>query len=104
MTGRYFAWFVRKKFPVLFSRKCERKWFIMNNDPSQRSLAARKRECCELFCIPARSPDLNTIENMFHIAKKGLERPVIASQIVRETWQEFKSRIIKTLHLTSLTL
>ena len=73
----------------------------MDNDPSQRSVAARKaieKECCELFCIPARSPDLNPIENMFHIAKKGLERQVIDSQIVRETWQEFKSRVIKTLH------
>ena len=101
MTGRYFAWFVRNKFPVLFSRKRGRKWFFMDNDPSQRSVAARKaieKECCELFCIPARSPDLNPIENMFHIAKKGLERQVIDSQIVRETWQEFKSRVIKTLH------
>ena len=35
---------------------------------------------------------------MFHIAKKELERQVIDSQIVRETWQEFKSRVIKTLH------
>ena len=69
--------------------------------PSQRSVAARKaieKECCELFCIPARSPDLNPIENMFHIGKKELERQVIDSQIVRETGQEFKSRVIKTLH------
>ena len=76
MTGRYFAWFVRNKFPVLFSRKRGRKWFIMDNDPFQRSVAACKaieKECCELFCIPARSPHLNPIENMFHIAKKGLE-------------------------------
>ena len=51
---------------------------------------------CELFCIPARSPDLNPIENMFHIAKKELEQQVIDSQIVRETWQEFKSRVKKT--------
>ena len=45
----------------------------MDNDPSQRSLAAKtaiKEEGCELFCIPARSPDLNPIENMFHIVKK----------------------------------
>ena len=86
---------------VLFSRKRGRKWFIMDNDPSQRSVAARKaieKECCELVCIPARSLDLNSIENMFHMAKKELERQVIDSQIVRETLQEFKSRVIKTLH------
>ena len=35
---------------VLFSRKRGRKWFIMDNDASQRSVAARKaieKECCE---------------------------------------------------------
>ena len=51
MTGKYFAWFVRNKFPVLFLRKRGRKWFIIDNDPSQRSVAARKaieKECCEL--------------------------------------------------------
>ena len=73
----------------------------MDNDPSQRSVAARtaiESECCELFCIPARSPDLNPIENIFHRAKKELEQQVIDSQIVRETYQEFKIRAIKTLH------
>ena len=89
MTGAYFARFVRDKFPVLFSRKRGRKWFVMDNDPSQRSLAARKaikKECCELFSIPARSPDLNPIENMFHLVKK-----IRDAHIIRETWQEFKS-------------
>ena len=89
MTGAYFARFVRDKFPVLFSRKRGRKWFVMDNDPSQRSLAARKAiktECCELFSIPARSPDLNPIENMFHLVKK-----IRDVHIIRETWQEFKS-------------
>ena len=42
MTGRYFAWFVQNKFPVLFLRKRGQKWFIMDNDPSQQSVAARK--------------------------------------------------------------
>ena len=102
MTGRY-SWFVRNKFLVLFCSRDKRgrKWFIMDNDPSQRSVAAHKaieKECCELVCIPARSLDLNPIENMFHIAKKEVERQVIDSQIVRETWQEFKSTVIKTLH------
>ena len=73
----------------------------MDNDPSQRSLAAWKaikKECCELFSIPARSPDLNPIENMFHLVKKQLECQVRDGHIIRETWQEFKSRVIKTLY------
>ena len=101
MAEMYFAWFVRNKFPVLFSRKRGRKWFIMDNNLSQRSVGARKameKECCKLLYIPARSPDLNPIENMFHIAKKELERQAVDSQIVQETWQELKSRVIKTLH------
>ena len=74
----------------------------MENDPSQRSLAARKaieKECCELFSIPARSPDLNPIENMFHLVKKQLEYQVRDGCIIRETWQEIKRRVIsKTLY------
>ena len=72
----------------------------MDNDPSQRSVAARKaikKEYCELFCIPPRSPDLNPIENMFHLVKKQLECQVRDRHIIRETWQEFKSRVKKTL-------
>ena len=75
------------------------------NDPSQRSLAAKtaiKEEGCELFCIPARSPDLNPIENMFHIVKKQLDAQVRDSQIVRETWEQFKTRVIKILYNVSV--
>ena len=73
----------------------------MDNDPSQRSLAAQKaikKDCCELFHIPARSPDLNPIENMFHIVKNQLESQIRELQIVRETWEQFKTRVIKTLY------
>lgn len=101
MTGPYFAWFVRNKFPILLSRKRGRKWFVMDNDPSQRSLAVQKairKESCELFRIPARSPDLNPIENMFHIVKNQLDCQIRDSQIVRETWEQFKTRVIKTLY------
>ena len=101
MTGAYFARFVQDKFPALSSRKRGRKWFVMDNDPSQRSLATRKaikKESCELFSIPAKSPDLNPIENLFHLVKKQLEFQVRDAHIIRETWQEFKSRVIKTLY------
>ena len=71
----------------------------MDNDPSQRSVAARKaikKECCELFCIPARSPDLNPIKNMFHIAKKSSSDKLEICKLY-ETWQEFKSRVVGAL-------
>ncbi len=46
----------------------------MNNNPSQRSKTAWKamnKARATLFTIPPRSPDLNPIENLFHIVKKS---------------------------------
>ena len=100
MTGKY-SWFVRNKFLVLFCFRVS----VDENGSLWTMIHARKaieKECCELVCIPARSLDLNPIENMFHTAKIELERQVIDSQIVRETLQEFKSRVIKTLHNISV--
>ena len=101
MTGAYFAWLLQEKFPVLFSRKRGQKWFVMDNDASQRSLAARKaikKECCELFSFSARSPGLNSTENMFHLVMKQPQCQVRDVHIIRETWHEFKSNVIKTLY------
>ncbi len=46
----------------------------MNNDPSQRSKTAWKamnKAGATLFTIPSRSPDLNPIDNLFHVVKKS---------------------------------
>ena len=45
------------------------KLFLQNEDPSQNSALAREAMeavGCRLFKIPARSPDLNPIENAFN--------------------------------------
>jgi hypothetical protein len=39
---------------------------------------------------------------MFHIFKKQLDAQVRDSQIVRETWKQFKTRVIKTLYNVSV--
>ena len=105
MNGAYFRDFVSRNFPVLFhGREC-RKMFIMDNDPSQTStmaLKAIKDQAAQLFCIPARSPDLNPIENVFHIVKSNLQMQVRAQGINHETWTEFKDRVCKTLLDTSV--
>ena len=47
--------------------------FLMDNDPSQTSKAARKVKeniDAKFLKIPARSPDLNPIESTFHLVKK----------------------------------
>jgi hypothetical protein len=56
----------------------------------------------QLFCIPARSPDLNPIENVFHIVKSNLEMQIRERGVNNETWTEFKGRVCKTLLDTSV--
>jgi len=73
MSGTYFSDFVRTDLIQLFNPAARQKWFVMDNDPSQRSKAARNaitNAGATLFEIPPRSPDLNPIENLFHIVKK----------------------------------
>jgi transposase len=53
----------------------DRRLFLMDNDPSQTSKAVRKameKIEAEFHNIPARSLDLNSIENVFHLVKKSL--------------------------------
>ena len=39
----------------------------------------------EMHVIPPRSPDLNPIDNMFHIVKNDLERQAICENITAES-------------------
>ena len=100
MNGKYFSDFVRSDLIELFSPAGQQKWFVMDNDPSQRSKAARKAindSGATLFEIPPRSPDLNPIENLFHIVKKKLDRQAIVEDIEHETWTDFGARVHKTI-------
>ncbi len=100
MSGDYFSSFVRRNLSSLFTAEGQQKWFVMDNDPSQRSKAAKKAindAGATLFEIPARSPDLNPIENLFHIVKKQIQSQAIAERIYKETWHEFKARVRKTI-------
>ena len=85
MTGKYFSDFVRKNLSMLFIGETEQKWFVMDNDPSQRSKAAMKainETGATLFAIPPRSPD---IENLFHAVKSKLEHQAIATAIQQKS-------------------
>ena len=50
-------------------------------------VGARKRT------IPARSPDLNPIENIFHIAKRRLHQDALGQQITRQDFAAFSARV-----------
>ncbi len=74
--------------------------FLMDNDPSQTSKAARKAMeniDAKFFKIPARSPDLNPIENTFHLVKKSLDNEALANNITSGTFNEFSARVLKSM-------
>jgi hypothetical protein len=87
MNGNFFAEFIGKHFNTCFA-KCGRKimilacfsWIIT----IIKSTAARKameKIGAEFHKIPAGSPDLNLIENVFHLVKKSVENEAIANNI-----------------------
>lgn len=44
---------------------------------------------CRLFKIPARSPDLNPIENVFHLIGKNLRQDASKNDIQKENFEQF---------------
>ena len=66
--------------------------FVMDNDPSQTSRAAKLAlEDIEgsFHEIPPQSPDLNPVENIFHLVKLYSDCEAICRNIVRESFDEF---------------
>ena len=104
MTGDYFASFIRNFFHKLFKangkRKGNEKIFLMDNCPCQTSAKAKKALRtigATMRVIPARSPDLNPIENMFNVLRKRLEGEVKEKNITHETWDEFVARVKRNI-------
>lgn len=50
-----------------------------------------------MFGIPPRSPDLNPIENMFHMVRRQLKDDALEREIKHETYKEFSERVKQTL-------
>ena len=73
---------------------------LQDGCPSQndkRVLRAMQAMDAETFAIPARSPDLNPIENLFHLVGKRLEEQVLRDQIFFENDKTFARRVKKTI-------
>ena len=60
---------------------------------SKKALKALEDVGALVFKIPPRSPDLNPIENFFALVTKTLRKQVIEENIVRETYDEFVTRV-----------
>ena len=89
-------------FNITFARAVPkmngRRLFVMDNDPSRRSKSATMALTeieAELLEIPPRSPDIDCIENVFHLVKRYLEEEAIAENITNETFEQFKQRIFR---------
>jgi len=97
LNGEYFSSLVKKEFERMFvkSNKRSRLW-IQDGDPSQNSALAQKefrKVRSKLLSIPPRSPDLNPIENFFHIVRRSLDKDALKRNITRESYDEFSTRV-----------
>ena len=102
LNGQCFADFVREHFQRVFSACAnpKGKLFLQDGDPSQNSkkandamhaIGARK------FSIPPRSPDINPIENIFHLIKSKLNSDAIEKNIEQESFKKFSERVKETM-------
>ena len=53
--------------------------------------------------VPARSPDLNPIENIFHIVKRKLHYDALELVITRDDFESFSARVKRKLYAGSCT-
>ena len=101
MNGEYFKNYISRKFPKLFklADKSPSRLWIQDGDPCQNSYAAKGayNECgSNLLSIPARSLNINPIENLFNLVRRELDRQAISQNITQETYEDFSSRVCKT--------
>ena len=111
MDGRFFARFVKENLNLCFPKagpRCGRqRIFVMDNCPCQNSkvaLSALDSIECTRHKIPARSPDLNPIENIFNVVKKQLEEEAIKMRLTKESFQNFHDRVCRCFDNLSVEL
>ena len=89
-------------FPAAFKKSVNPKGMLslQGGDPTQDSRKAKKAfddVGCRTFPIPARSPDINLIENMFNNVRKKLREDATEHHIEHESYKEFCNRVKTTL-------
>lgn len=102
LDGEMCKAYIEEHFPAMFvnSTNPKGKLFLQDGDPSQNSKLAREAMDtvgCRLFKIPARSPDLNPIENTFNNIRSQMRKEAVQKRICNETFQQFCRRVQKTI-------
>jgi len=102
MNGAFFAHFMRRNFKDILSKSCNPNGhlFLQDGDPSQNSKVAKiemNKVNAVVMAIPPRSPDLNPIENVFHVLQKKLGNDAIDQNITHETFVQFSERVKDTM-------
>ena len=70
--------------------------FLQDGDPCQNSAIVRdamKKIGVKVHSTPPRSPDINPIQNMFHLVDKKLHSDAIEKSITCESYKEFSARV-----------
>lgn len=102
LTGEIFSDFARDHFPEVFERSANPrgKLFLQDGDPRQNSKKAKVAFddiSCKQFSIPPRSPDVNPIENFFHIIRNKLHEDALSQHTVKEDFATFSTRVRDTI-------
>ena len=103
LDGDRYVQFIEKNFQYMFrkSGKQHSKLFVQDNCPVLNCAKARKALSAigaRLFAIPSRSPDVQPIENVFHLVKRELRRQALQKNITFEGLDEFAKRVKSTLY------
>ena len=101
IDGEKFSQIIKDYFPDMFSHSANptRMLFLQDGDPSQNSALARdtwESLNYSMFSIPPRSPDLNPIENTFHLIGKRIKKDAQDLNLEKETYEQFCERAKRT--------
>ena len=102
MNGKYYTSIVRKCFRRALKKTMnpKAKRILVDGDSSQNSkvvMITIQQINGKFLRIPARSPDLNPLENLFHLARENLNKDKRNRHITTETMEQFADRAQCTL-------
>ena len=102
LNGENFPNFARKYFPAAFKKSANPKGMpvLQDGDPTQNSREVKNafnNVSYRMFSIPARSSDINPIENMFNNVCKKLREDAIEHHSKQESYEEFCNQVKTTL-------